>query len=133
MANGFSTYLSQNIINSTLRGQAFTVPSTLYFALFTSDPTDNNLTVNEVSGTWYTRQSTGAWAAPTGSGNSTSNSNQIQFSAVTGSSVTVSHWGIYDAATSGNLLYSGAFSTTKTFNIGDVAVVGAGALQITVD
>ena len=133
MANGFSTYLSQNIINSTLRGQAFAVPSTLYLALFSSDPTDDNVTTNEVSGAWYARQATGAWAAPVGTGNTTSNSNQIQFSAVTGSSVTISHWGIYDASSSGNLLYTGAFSTTKTFNVGDVAVIGAGQLQITVD
>lgn len=133
MASGFSTFLSQNIINSTLRGEAFTAPSTLYLALFTSDPTDNNITVNEVSGAWYARQVTGAWAAPVGTGNTTSNSNQIQFPAVTGSTVTISHWGIYDASSSGNLLYSGAFTSPKTFNVGDVAVVAAGQLQITVD
>lgn len=133
MASGFSTFLSQNIINSTLRGEAFTVPSTLYLALFTSDPTDNNITVNEVSGAWYARQVTGAWAAPVGTGNTTSNSNQIQFPAVTGSSATISHWGIYDASSSGNMLYSGAFTSPKTFNVGDVAVIAAGQLQITVD
>lgn len=131
--SGFSTYLSQNIINSTLRGQAFTVPSNLYLALFTSDPTDNNVTANEVAGAWYARQLTGAWAAPVGSGNSTSNNNQIQYSAVTGSSVTVSHWGIYDAATSGNLLYCGALSASKTLNVGDVLVIAASQLAITVD
>lgn len=133
MASGFSTYASQMIINSTLRGQAFTVPSTLYLALFTSDPTDDNVTVNEVAGAWYARQVTGAWSAPVGSANSTSNSNQIQYPAVTGSSVTVSHWGIYDASTSGNLIYSGAFTSPKTFNVADVAMVGAGQLVITVD
>lgn len=133
MANGFSTYLSQGIINSTLRGQAFTVPSTLYLALFTADPTDDNVTANEVGGAWYSRQATGSWAAPVGSGNSTSNSNAIQFPAVTGSAVTISHWGIYDASTSGNLLYSGAMTTSKTFNVGDVAIVGSGSLVITVD
>jgi hypothetical protein len=131
--SAFSTYLSQNIINSTLRGVAFSVPSNLYLALFTADPTDNNVTVNEVAGAWYARQATGAWAAPTGSGNVTSNNNQIQYSAVTGSSVTVSHWGIYDALTSGNLLYRGALTTSKVLNVGDVLVVGAGQLQITID
>lgn len=130
---GFSTYLSQNIINSTLRGVAFAVPANLYLALFTSDPTDNNVTVNEVSGAWYARQSAGAWAAPVGSGNATSNSNQIQFAAVTGSQVTVSNWAIYDAATSGNLLYSGALTTPKTLNVGDILVVGAAQLVVTVD
>ena len=133
MANGFSTYASQMIINSVLRAAAFTVPSTLYLALFSGDPTDDNVTANEVAGAWYARQATGAWAAPVGTGNSTSNSNQIQFSAVTGSAVTVSHWGIYDAASSGNLLFSGAVGSSKTFNVGDVPVIGASQLVITVD
>ncbi len=131
--SGFSTYLSQMIINATLRGQAFTVPSTLYIALFTSDPTDDNVTANEVGGAWYARELTGAWSAPVGAGNETTNSNQIQWDAVTGASVTVSHWGIYDAATSGNLLYLGALSTAKTFGIGDVPVIAAGSLTIEVD
>ena len=109
--SGFSTYLSQNVINSTLRGVAFSVPSSLYLAVFSSDPTDDNVTVNEVSGAWYARQVTGAWAAPVGAGNSTSNNSQVQYAAVTGSAVTVTHWGIYDAASSGNLLYSGALTT----------------------
>lgn len=131
--SGFSTYLSQMIINAVLRGQAFTVPSTLYLALFTSDPTDNNVTTNEVSGPWYARKATGAWSAPVGTGNSSSNSNQIQFDAVTGAQVTVSHWGIYDALTSGNLLFSDSIGTPKTFGIGDVPVIAASAQTITVD
>lgn len=131
--SGFSTYLSQNIINSTLRGQSFTVPSTLYLALFTSDPTDDNVTTNEVAGAWYARQATGSWSAPIALGNSSSNSNQIQFPSITGSSVTVTHWAIYDALTSGNLLYSGSVGTAKTFAIGDIPVIAASALVITVD
>lgn len=131
--SGFSTYLSQMIINATLRGQAFTVPATLYEALFTSDPTDDNVTTNEVAGAWYGRRPTGSWSAPVGTGNSSANSNQIQFNAVTGAEVTVSHWGIYDAATSGNLLYSDTIGTPKTFGIGDVPVIAASAQVITVD
>jgi len=133
MANGSSTYLSQAIINAVLVTPTFPSTVTLYLALFSSDPTDDNVTANEVAGAWYARQATGGWAAPSGSANSTSNSNQIQFPAVTGSSVTVSHWGIYSALTSGNLIYSGVFTTSKTFNVGDVAVVGAAQLVITVD
>lgn len=127
--SAFSTYQSQKIINETLVNP----PAPLYLALFTASPTDDNITVNEVSGAWYGRKLTGAFAAPAGNGNSTSNSNQIQYNAVTGASVTVSHWGIYDALNSGNLLYHAAFASPKTLNVGDVLVVGAGQLQITVD
>lgn len=131
--SAFSTYLSQQIINGTLRGQALTVPATLYLAQFTASPTDNNATTNEVAGAWYARQLATSWAAPVGAGNVTSNSNQIQYNAVTGAAVVVSHWGLYDAATGGNLLYHGAHTTPKTLNVGDVIVVGVGQLQITVD
>lgn len=133
MAHGFSVYLSQAIINGTLVTPTFPLAKTLYLALFSSDPTDSNITANEVSGAWYARQATGSWAAPTGSTVSTSNNNQIQFPAITGSAVTVSHWGIYDLATSGNLLYSDSVGTAKTFNVGDVPIIGAGQLVITVD
>lgn len=130
---GFSTYLSQALINSTLRGVAFSVPSSLYLALFTADPTDNNVTANEVTGSWYGRVATGSWAAATGTGNTTSNNNQILFNAVTGSAITVTHWGIYDAASGGNLLYCGALAASKVLNVGDIMTVAPGALQITID
>lgn len=130
--SAFSTALSQKIINSSLRGESFALPAGHFLALFSSDPLDDNTnTAGEITGGWYARQPTGAWAAPTT--NVTSNSNQIQFAAVTGSPVSVSHWGIYDAITGGALLYRGALTTPKVLNVGDVLVVGAGQLQLTVD
>lgn len=131
--SAFSTYLSQRIIGGTLRGEALTLPAGLFLAQATASFTDDNVTANEIAGAWYARQPATAWAAPVGAGNVTSNSNQIQYNAVTGSAVTNSHWGLYDAITGGNLLYHGAHTTAKVMNVGDVIVVGAGTLQITVD
>lgn len=128
---GFSTHLAQALINHVFRGQAYTSPSSVHLALFVADPTDNNLTANEVVGSWYGRQPISSWTAPTGTGVATANSNQIVFSAVTGSPVTVTHWGLYDAANSGNLLASGAFSATKVLNVDDILAVNAGDLQLT--
>ena len=137
--SGFSTYLSQRLISATLGsaggsgGSAYTPPTAVYLALFTADPTDDNVTTNEASGAWYARQSIGSFSVPTGTGNSTSNNNQVSFPAVTGSAITITHWAMYDALTSGNLLYSDTIGTAKTFNVGDVPVVNAAALVITVD
>ena len=131
MANGFSTFLSNAIVTAVLVTPTFPNAATLYIALFSSDPTDDNVTANEASGAWYARRPTSAFAAA--SAGVTSNSNQIQWSAVTGSAITVTHWGVYDASTSGNLLFSGALTASKTFNVGDVAVIGANQLVITVD
>jgi len=124
---GMSTYQSQKTITDEL----VTPYVSRWLALFVADPTDNNLTANEVSAGWYARIATGAWAAPTGSSNATSNSNQITFPAVTANSVQVSHWGIYDALTGGNLRFSGAFPAPKTFAVSDVPFVGAGELVLT--
>lgn len=127
--SGFSTYLSAKIIDATLRNTGYTTPSNIYLALFSSDPTDENVTTNEVSGGWYARVNAGAWSDPSLTG-ATSNSDTLAYSAVTGVPVTVSHWGIYDALTSGYLMYSGEFSSPRTLNVGDVATLAPGDLNI---
>ena len=122
--SGFSSFLANQIINDTL-----VVPyATRYLALFVADPTDANITANEVSGVWYARVSTGSWASPTGG--VTTNNGTIQYNPVVGNQVSISHWGVYDAPVAGNLLYSGAFATTKAFNVDDFPVVGPGDLDI---
>ena len=128
---GFSTSLAQSLINHVFRGQAYTPTGATYLALFVADPTDNNVTANELSSSWYVRQSVTSWAAPIGAGVTTSNSNQLNFQAVTGGSITVTHWGIYDAATTGNLLASGPWSSPKVLNVDDVLSVNAGELKLT--
>lgn len=121
---GFSTFLANQIINNTL----VTPYASRYLALFVADPTDDNDTSKEVTGAWYSRKLTGAWASPTNG--VSENSNTIQYNPVTGAQVTISHWGIYDAPTAGNLLYNGAFNTPKTFNVDDFPVIGPGDLDL---
>jgi hypothetical protein len=122
---GFSTYYAQRLINND-----FVNGSTKYLALFIDDPTDNNITANEVTGAWYSRMAVSSWTAPVGTGSSTSNSNQISGIAVTGNTTTVTHWGIYDAATGGNLWGSGAFDEAKVLNVSDVFVANAGTIVL---
>ena len=126
--SGFSTHLANGLINYALRQQAFTQPPGTYLALFVADPTDDNITANEVSAGWYARQEVASWAAP--STGVTSNSNPIAFPAVTVSAVSVTHWALYDAATTGNLLASGAFTTPISLSVNDVLTVDAGDLDI---
>ncbi len=130
---GFSTYLAQAILNHSLRGVAYTPPAGTYLALAVADITDNNVTSNEVTGAWYARQQITSWAAPVGSGVSTSNSNALAYSAITDSAVTVTHWGLYDAATSGNLLASGEFVESKVGNVNNRFKIAAGEVSLTFD
>jgi hypothetical protein len=135
--SGFSDYSAQATINYWLLGTAMPTVSNRYLAVFTADPKDDNSGVsNEVSGSWYARQVANSWTAPVSnvdgtSGTVTKNSAQISFAAVTGSSVTVTHWGLYDAATGGHLLYSGALTTSKSLNVSDVLTLASEQLVMT--
>jgi hypothetical protein len=122
---GFSTYQA----NQTLQDTLVDPYATRFVALFVADPTDDNVTTNEVTGAWYGRRPTGSWASPTNG--VTNNNNAIQWNPVAGGAVSVTHWGIYDAATSGNLLYSFQFSAPRVFNVDDIPLVVSGDLQIT--
>lgn len=122
-----SDYLENALINATLRGQAWTAPSTIYLALFTSDPTDAK-TGAEVSGGAYARQAV-TFAAPTNGAASTSA--DVLYPVATAAWGTVTHIGVFDAATGGNLLYHGQLTNTKTISTDDQLKIGAGDITIT--
>lgn len=134
----FSNSLEAQVINATLRGTTLTAPSVadLHLALFTADPTDANVTANEVSAGWYARQATGTWVSPAVGGDgktATSNTTSITFPAVTDAQATITHVGIYDALVNGNLLYHQVLVAPKTLEIGDVISFAIGSLELKVD
>jgi len=122
-----SNYLETALINGTLRGTSYTAPSTVYLALYTSDPTDAD-TGTEVSGTSYARQSI-TFGSP--SNGASTNSAAIEFPQAGGSWGTVTHVGIRDASTAGNLLYHTALDASKTIATGDVFRIATGSLSVT--
>ena len=122
---GFSTSLANAIVNTTLRGQAFPSIRTVYFALFTADPTDAFTAGTEVSAAWYVRRPAGAFAAP--SNGVTFNSTRVEFPPVTGGPVTVTHIGLVEGSSpsdpTATLLYSEPLPSPRTLQINDVYVV----------
>jgi len=124
----FSNYLENKIIDHMLRNQAYSPPSTLYLALYTDDPTDAD-TGTEVSGGSYARQSFTLNAASNGA---TSNSADITFPTATADWGTITHVGIRDASTGGNLLMHSPLDANKTVDNGDTFKINAGDLDITV-
>ena len=123
----FSNYLENALINATLRNTAYTSPTTVYLALYTSDPTDAD-TGTEVSGTSYARQSI-TFGSP--SNGASTNSAAIEFPQAGGSWGTITHVGIRDASTSGNLLFHTALDASKTIATGDVFRIASGSLSVT--
>jgi hypothetical protein len=122
-----SNYLENALINGTLRATSYTAPTTVYVALYTSDPTDAD-TGTEVSGTSYARQAV-TFGAP--SNGVTTNSAAVEFPQAGGSWGTVSYIGLRDASTAGNLLYHTALDAAKTIETGDVFRIATGSLSVT--
>ena len=126
-----SDYLEAKILNHVLRNTAYTSPGTsVYVSLHTADPTDAG-TGTEVSGTSYARVQVTAWDAP--ASRATQNTNAITWSAAGSNWGTVTHIGIWDASTTGNLLFYGALTTSKNVTTGTTFSIAAGDLDVTVD
>lgn len=125
-----SDYLENKVLDHFLGTASTTAPTNVYVALFTTDPTDaDSGTEVSTSGTAYARQLTTFSSASSGS---TSNSASIEYNAATANYGTVTHFGIYDASTGGNLLFHGALTSSKTIETGDVFKIAIGNLTITV-
>ena len=100
-----------------------------YVALYTAAPSDSG-GGTEVSGAGYARQSV-TFDAASSPGGTTSNSADVSFTAVGGDYGTVTHMGIFDAASSGNLLWHGVLSASKTVEDGDTITFSAGNIDLT--
>ncbi len=122
-----SDYLENKVLDHILGTTAYTMPTTVYVGLSTATFADDN-SGTELSGSGYARQSITFNAAASGA---TDNDAAVEFPAATGSWGTVSHFGLFDASTGGNLLIHGAFTTSKTIATGDILKISAGDLDVT--
>ena len=130
-----SDYLEQRIIDFVLNSNGeftFTSPTNVYIALFTAAPSDSG-GGTECSGTNYARVDSGAFSTMTGvTDGHTSNTTEIAFAqAGSGGWGTVSHIGLFDASTVGNLLYHGELTASKTVDANDTFKIAIGDLDLT--
>ncbi len=141
--SAMSDYLENKLIDQLFRGQTAPTTSTLYVGLLTAAPSDAG-GGTEVSGNSYARvavtsslanwagtQSAGSTVASSGTGGQTSNNAAITFPSPSGTWGTVTHFGIYDASSGGNLLFWGALTISKTINQSDTVTFPAASLSIT--
>lgn len=141
--SAMSDYLENKLVDQIFRGTAYTFPTTLYVGLLTAAPSDSG-GGTEVSGGSYARasiaaslanfagtQGAGTTVASTGTGGATSNNTAITFATPSATWGTVTHFGIYDAASAGNLLFWGALTISKTINQADTVTFPAASLSVT--
>ena len=132
-----STLLKHLMRNAGSNGANYDTASLSFFlSLHTADPTDvtSVALANEISGAAYARQALTFGAVPsegTGTG-AVANNATVSFPAATSDySGNVTHVGIFDASTSGNLLWYAALGSAKDVNEDDVFQVNSGSLTIT--
>jgi hypothetical protein len=127
-------YTQQKVLDHLVGKTSWTMP-TAYVGLFTSAPTETG-GGTEVSGNAYARvQTSGStWAAATSATPSVSTTAAtISFPTASGSWGTISHWALFDALTSGNMLYYGSFTTPRAIASGQQPQITAGGLTLTAD
>lgn len=140
-----SDYLENKLIDFLLRGQTYTAPTGLYVGLLTAAPSDTG-GGTEVSGNGYARQNLAPsltnWSgtqtatsttASSGTSGTSSNNVAITFPTPTASWGTVTAFGVYDALTSGNLLFYGNLNIAKTINQGDTVTFPISSLSFQID
>jgi hypothetical protein len=130
-----SNYLENKVLDHVLTATNYTAPATRHLALFTN--TSTNAAANleagtltdevSTSGTAYARKAVTFAAA---SGGSSATNATVTFDAATANWGTITHVAVMDASTSGNVLFYGAVTTSKTIETGDTFQVTSGNLTI---
>lgn len=94
-----TTYLKNKLLEHITGKTTYTKPTNTYIGLLTDDPTVSGNSTAEVYGGSYARQQV-TWG--TAANGLIKNTALITFPAMP--SGTIKYWGVYDAATNGNLL-----------------------------
>jgi len=126
---GFSDYLEDKVLEHVFGGNAYSAPSTLHVALYTSAPSDTG-GGTEVSGGGYVRKTSTFNVSGTNPTTAT-NAAAIEYPTATANYGTVVAVGIFDASSSGNLLAYANLTASKAVSTGDVFRFNAGDLDVT--
>jgi len=124
LSNTFETDVLEWLFTDT----SVTRPTAWYIGLFTTDPTDAG-TGTEVSGGSYVREA----ATFSVTGDAATTTAAVEWPVATADWGTITHIGVYDASTAGNLIAYAALTASKTINTDDVFRIPAGDLDITID
>lgn len=132
--SAMSNYLEGELSDLLFQGQAYSAPDT-YAALYTTNPTEAD-SGTEVTGGSYAREliENDGVTSPywnTHVDGLSDNNGDVTFTTATASWGTVTHLGIRDASSSGNLLLHGALSSSKVVDTNDTFKFASGDLDIT--
>ncbi len=124
-----SDYAEKLLLDWSMTTGSATRPTAWYVALYTAAPDDTG-GGTEVSTGGYARQSV-TFGAASSPGGTTSNTNTVSFTASGAGYGTVSHIGIFDNVSGGNLLWHGSMTASKTVADGDTLEFSIGNIDLT--
>ena len=134
-SNAATTYLEHAVLDFIFKNnsESFASPGdSIYIGLATavSDPEAGTLT--EATFTNYARQQVTAanWTLASGAtdAQTVTNAANIEYPASGGTTETITHAFVVDAASSGNIMFVGALDASKTIASGDIFRINAGNL-----
>jgi hypothetical protein len=126
---GATNTFERQIIRHFLRNTSQTPVATLYVGLFTAVADEEAGSVTEASGTGYARQSV---AFDDDTAGATQNTAAVTFPVAGASWGTITHIGIYDASSAGNLLIVLALSASRAVASGEQLVFAIGDIDVSV-
>ena len=135
MAGNMTDYLENKLLEHTLGQTAFSMPTNVYLALFTADPTDAGTLTNELpNANNYARVDFTALMGTASSG-AINNNTDVAFATATGDWGVVSHIAVMDSPTlgSGNMLYHSQLSYPVEILNTDDLVIASSNLIFTLD
>ena len=132
MAGTNSNYTENEIVDHILGTSAWTMPAAVSLALFTTNPDfETGIGGTEASGGSYARK---ALAFDAASGGASSNSAQRVWTVGTDIAAgTYVGYGVFDAASGGNMLFGEAFGANKVLtNSGDTLTFAIGSITYSI-
>ncbi len=129
-----TNYLEKKLADHILGKAAYTMPVTVYLALFTADPTETGSLASEVgTGLGYARIAiTADMSAANATTGTSVNSNIFTFGPASGPWGVVTHAALVDASSAGNVLAKAALTVSRNVQTGDSIQFAASQVSLTV-
>ena len=127
--SGFTDYLSDKILNHLRGNAAFTMPAGLYVGLFSAAPTAAGGGTEVTTTIRVAGRLAATFGAPSAvtAGRSIANTAAVDYGASAGAA-SVTHFGVFDAASAGNLLWYAPVPTPLSITTGINVSFAIGAL-----
>jgi len=130
---GASEYLIKKLLDHAMGKASFTIPADVYVALYDGYPLGAGAELSTVTDTNYAREkmadtdwASATFVSPLGS---IANATIVDFGTAGSDWGVITHWAVFDAATSGNMLYLAPFQASRNVLNGDPVQFPIGELR----